>query len=115
AIGAAGLVALAAVALLTRRRADALVALSLAATAAVPWAAFVRGHPFRVRYMVPLLAVEAIGAGIAAAFAGRARALAAALVVAAAAYELHPLDRTAPMVVEAQWDRPNAPIRRHVT
>ena len=28
--------------------------LSLAATAALPWLAFVEGHPFRIRYMVPL-------------------------------------------------------------
>ena len=34
--------------------------------AALPWAAFLKGHPFRIRYMVPLIAVEAIGAGIAA-------------------------------------------------
>ena len=32
----------------------------------------------------------------------------AALVVG---YELHPLDASAPMVVEAQWDRPNVPAR----
>ena len=29
--------------------------------------------------------------------------------------ELRPLDLTAPMVVEAQWDRPNVPVRQHVT
>src|SRR5207244_7698115 len=29
--------------------------------------------------------------------------------------ELHPLDLNAPMVVEAQWDRPNRPIRAQVT
>ena len=32
--------------------------------AAIPWTAFVDGHPFRIRYMVPLIAVEAIGAGL---------------------------------------------------
>jgi len=31
-----------------------------------------------------------------------------------AAFELRPLDAGAPMVVEAQWDRPNVPVRRHV-
>jgi hypothetical protein len=31
------------------------------------------------------------------------------------ASELRPLDLTSPMVVEAQWDRPNVPIRQEVT
>jgi len=31
------------------------------------------------------------------------------------AYELHPLDLAAPMVVEAQWDQPNLPVRDQVT
>src|SRR5205085_5451256 len=38
------------------------------------------------------------------------------LVVAAVAVsELRPLDAKAPMVVEAQWDRPNTPVRATVT
>jgi hypothetical protein len=91
--------------------------LSLATMAAIPWAAFQRGHPFRIRYMVPLLVAEAVGAGIAAGIVPgrRARAIAAAVIVAIAAYELRPLDATAPMVVEAQWDRPNLPERARVT
>ena len=36
-------------------RADSLMALALLASAALPWAAFVKGHPFRIRYMVPLI------------------------------------------------------------
>jgi len=99
------------------RRVRGLVVLSLATMAAISWAAFYRGHPFRIRYMVPLIAVEAVGAGIAAGSmpAGRLRAAAAAALVALAAYELRPLDEKAPMVVEAQWDRPNAPERSRVT
>ena len=118
AIAAAGLALLLATGLFSRRRADALIALSLVATALVPWLAFVEGHPFRIRYMVPLIAIEAVGAGVAIGFVNFFRgarvvaAVAAALIVA---YELHPLDRTAPMVVEAQWDRPNVPVRAHVT
>jgi hypothetical protein len=96
--------------------ADALVAISPLAMAAIPWAAFYRGHPFRIRYMVPLMAVEAIGAGVAAGVVPRRATLAAAVAVAAVgAYELRPLDRTAPMIVEAQWDRPNQPERARVT
>jgi hypothetical protein len=115
-IGGVGLViALAAAAL--RGRNAALIVVSLATMAAIPWAAFFHGHPFRIRYMVPLIAVEAIGAGLlAGAFSDRrVRAACVVALVAVAAYELRPLDRSAPMVVEAQWDRPNTPERARVT
>ncbi len=115
AIATVGVAALAIQGLLVRGRAQALIALSLFATAALPWSAFVKGHPFRIRYMIPLLAIEAIGAGMAASLVRRARVAAAILLIAAAGYELHPLDLAAPMVVEAQWDRPNGPVRRQVT
>jgi len=81
----------------------------------VPWVAFIDGHPFRIRYMVPLMALEAIGAGVAAGLVPRLRIALAILLLGAVAYELHPLDLAAPMVVEAQWDRPNVPIRAQVT
>jgi hypothetical protein len=85
--------------------------------AAIPWAAFFRGHPFRIRYMVPLIAIEAIGVGVAAGIlpSRRIRAALTAAFVAVAAFELRPLDDHAPMVVEAQWDRPNEPERARVT
>src|SRR5207302_3916196 len=54
-----------------------------------------------------------IAAGIAP--ARRARVAGVIVVAAAVAYELRPLDHTAPMVVEAQWDRPNTPERARVT
>ncbi len=117
AIGGVGATLLLGMGLASRRRADALIALSLLATSAIPWVAFVKGHPFRIRYMVPLIAIEAIGAGVAAGAIARRRvqlALAIAVLLVAA-YELRPLDRSAPMVVEAQWDRPNAPVRARVT
>ena len=52
------------VGLARRRRADMLIAVALLAMAAIPWTAFLDGHPFRIRYMVPLMAIEAIGAGL---------------------------------------------------
>ena len=64
----AGFAVLIAVGLADKRRGEWLVAASLLATAAVSWAAFVKGHPYRIRYMVPLIAAEAIGAGVAAGF-----------------------------------------------
>jgi len=129
AIGAAGLGVLAAVGLFSRRHPEALIATALVATGSLPWLAFVQGHPFRIRYMVPLLAMEAVGAGAAAgALArlkppkatvpttmGQAAELAALALLCVVAYELRPLDHAAPMVVEAQWDRPNVPVRATVT
>ncbi len=114
-IGGGGLVVALAMAL--RRRSSAPIVLSLVTMAAIPWAAFYRGHPFRIRYMVPLMAIEAIGAGLVSGAVSyrRVRVACAAAVLAVAAYELRPLDRTAPMVVEAQWDRPNSPERARVT
>jgi hypothetical protein len=65
--------------------------------------------------MVPLMAIEAIGAGAAVGVVKRA-ALASALVVATAlAFDIRPLDPSAPMVLEAQWDVPNVPAREAVT
>ena len=42
-----------------------LVATSLFATAALPFSAFVAGHPFRIRYMIPLVAACALFGGLA--------------------------------------------------
>jgi hypothetical protein len=123
-IGGVGLVGAVVASVVALRRADprrqwtadGLIAISLLAMAAIPWAAFYRGHPFRIRYMVPLMAVEAIGAGVAAGLVPRRVTLAAAVALAAAGVtELRPFDRSAPMAVEAQWDRPNGPDRARVT
>ncbi|HET9833316.1 MAG TPA: hypothetical protein VFP91_16455 [Vicinamibacterales bacterium] len=134
-LGVIGCLALLLAGLFTRRRAAGMIALSLGATAAVPWAAFIDGHPFRIRYMVPLIALEAVAVGaliefVARPFQGRGRGGAgetidepkrialrtlSIVVIAIALYELHPFDRNAPMVVEAQWDLVNQAPRRQVT
>ena len=116
-IGGMGIAAAAVQAVATRRRADALIVVPLVAMAAIAAVAFYRGHPFRIRYMVPLVAAEAIGAGLVAGVIPRRRAqLVGAIALASvAAYELSPLDARAPMVIEAQWDRPNLPERSRVT
>ncbi len=111
----AGLVVLALTGLWHSDRAANILPLALVGTAAVPWSAFVDGHPYRIRYMVPLIAAQAICAGVAAGNWRRARVpLAVALVVLAVA-ELRPMNEKAPMVMEAQWDRPNATKRLAVT
>jgi hypothetical protein len=114
-VAAAGLIAMTLIAVLDRRRADVLVALSLAASAALPWLAFMRGHPYRVRYMVPLVAAQAIGVGVVAGLLKRAAPAAAAAVLVLSLVELGPFSPTAPMVVEAQLDRPHAAGRRSVS
>jgi hypothetical protein len=122
AIGAAGWLAALCLGLTRVRWSPALIAVSLAASAALPWLAFFDGHPFRIRYMTPLIAVEGVGVGVALALAcqalGAYRRLAPLIVVAVLGvigYEMRPLDLQAPMVVEAQWDRPNVPVRARVT
>src|SRR4029079_5736250 len=54
----------AAVFILVRRR-ELIVTTSLFATAALPFSAFVDGHPFRIRYMSPLVAACALFSGLA--------------------------------------------------
>jgi hypothetical protein len=117
-VSVAGLLGLLVVSLGNRRRSEGLLALSLGATAALPWLAFTEGHPFRIRYMVPLIALQAIGAGAAVGlvgWSGRLRAVAFAVVVLAAAIDLRPIELSAPMVMEAQWDLPNMAARAGVT
>jgi hypothetical protein len=115
AVGAAGAVSLTATALFIRRRATDILPLALLGMAAVPWSAFVDGHPYRIRYMLPLVAAQAVFAGAAAGLWKKARPLTVALLVAIAAFELKPFSTTAPMVAEAQWDKPNIAAREAVT
>jgi hypothetical protein len=110
-----GLSALLLGSLLDRRRAYVAISLALVAAASLPWAAFLRGHPYRIRYMVPLIAAEALGVGAAAGLLKRARPAVATAFVLLAVFEQPPLNRNAPMVVEAQWDRPNVAVREQVT
>jgi len=120
-LGVAGCVALLAAGLFTRQRASALIALSLSTTAAVPWAAFIDGHPFRIRYMVPLIVIEAVAVGTVVGVVVQTfrsaglKACATSVVILIALYELHPFDKNAPMVLEAQWDLVNQSPRREVT
>jgi hypothetical protein len=100
---------------LFRREFD-LLPLGLLATAALPAAAFYDGHPYRVRYMAPIVAVAGILAACAVARLPRgARALAAISLVAAVLVERPPFDAQAPMVLEAQWETPYRLQRAAVT
>lgn len=91
-------------------------ALALAGCAALPFYAFVSGHPFRIRYMVPLVAAAAAGTGLlVAAVPRRARWPLVAVILALVVVDRRPLGLTSPMVAEAQWDRANQAARRDVT
>jgi hypothetical protein len=111
---AIGAIVIAAIA--RRDRAALLIVLALAASAILPWGAYVKGHPFRIRYDVPLVAAAAALIGTAVALLPRAlRVPAAIIVLGMAVWDAHPLDRSAPMVVEAQLDARNTVARGAVT
>jgi hypothetical protein len=100
----------------SRPRAPLVLFLALAAAAALPLSAYVQGHPFRIRYDLPLVVACAAlaGAGIGLLWS-RAQPIAAAVVVAVALAQAHPLDRNAPLIVESQRDAANSVGRRVVT
>jgi hypothetical protein len=100
----------------TRARAGAAVVLALAASAALPWYAYYKGHPIRIRYDVPLVAAAAAIAGTGVALLPRrVRVPAGAIVIAIAAWSAEPFDAHAPVVVESQRDAQNTEGRRAVT
>jgi hypothetical protein len=92
-----------------------LVPVTLLAAAALPFYAFYAGHPYRIRYMVPLVAASALFGGLATAQARRAAMVVAVGLIASTLIESPPWDPQAPMVVEAQWDMPASMGRRAVT
>lgn len=135
ALGSAALIAWRALA----RKEDAalIITLALFAAAAVPMVAFYQGHPYRIRYMVPLVAACALFDGLGVGMIwrvrknppypgngqrrpgpfgpGRLAGALAAVLVASLLVESPPWNRNAPMLLEAQWDRGASAGRRDVT
>jgi len=102
--------------LVRKDRQDWWFALALAGCAALPFYAFVSGHPFRIRYMILLIAAAAACIGLLVAMLPRAyRGVVLALVLGVLAFERRPVGLASPMVLEAQWDRANQKARRGVT
>jgi hypothetical protein len=100
----------------SRRSLSALLPLALLAGVILPLGAFTAGHPFRIRYMVPLVAGSAVLAGVALGAASRrARALAAAALLIFSFRASPPFDGSAPMLREAQWEAPYRLQRQRVT
>ena len=101
----AGALILLARAAVHRRRAAVLIAAALLAVAALPWYAFYQGHPFRIRYMVPLVAGAIACTSVAIGLVvPRARGYVASAVLLATLATTRPFDPAAAMVQEAQWD-----------
>ena len=95
-------------------RAPVLIALSLCAAAALPLFAYLSGHPFRMRYEIPLVVAGALVTGVAIGMFRRVAPLLAAAIVLVVLWEVRPIDLRSPMVREAQLDQ-NVVARRQVT
>ncbi|HLG59485.1 MAG TPA: hypothetical protein VI485_29370 [Vicinamibacterales bacterium] len=116
-------------ALVERNHASPLVTIALFSAAVLPGLAFFEAHPFRIRYMVPLVSACALFGGLAVGLIGppkggpyvgntrRAWAgwLLALSLIASTLIESPPWAMTAPLIDEAQWDVPNSRERQHVT
>ena len=113
--GIAAAIVIAGRSVMRRTTSATLIVLALGACALLPCYAFYEGHPFRIRYMVPVAFAAAISTGTAVGLLRRGQALAAGLLIGLAVIEARPFDSTAPMLVEAQWDRPNSIARQAVT
>lgn len=92
-----------------------LVVLALAACVALPLYAFWNGHPFRIRYMVPVTMALAAVAGLGVGLLPRHQSVAAAVVVLTALIETPPLSGHSPMVLEAQRDAESVRARERLT
>jgi hypothetical protein len=91
-----------------------LVPVSLGAAAILPVSAFLSGHPYRIRYEVPLIVACAVLIGLAAGKLRRLAPVASIAAVMLVLLDVHPFDERAPMVREAQLD-PNVAARAQVT
>ena len=105
-----------------------LVTVALFAAAALPAYAFFEAHPFRIRYMVPVVTACALFCGVAvgALTPGRSSRtdptlspviawLLAAVLVGSTLIESPPWSRQSPLLVEAQLDASNSLARQDVT
>ena len=98
----------------TAGRAAMVLTLAPFAAAALPFAAYLSGHPFRMRYEIPLVVACALVVGAGVGLLRRIAPVAAVGILALAVWEQGPLDQRAPMIAEAQLDR-NIAARAEVT
>ena len=116
--------------LTTRADAPLLILVAPLAAAVLPLLAFYDGHPFRIRYMAPLVIACALFSGLAVGLlarttrtsepAGRtgrgiAALLLCAVLLASTIIEAPPWEEHPPLVAESEWDVPDSLNRRDVT
>lgn len=114
-IGAVAAALLAVAALWKRRHSALVMPLSLAAAAALPFYAYVQGHPFRTRYQVPLVVALAATTGAGVGLLRRLAPWAALGIATVVLVQAPPFERDGPMLREAQLDGANGVGRRTVT
>jgi hypothetical protein len=103
--GALSAIVAAALGLASAGRAPMLIALSLFAAAALPISAYLAGHPFRMRYEVPIVVAACVSIGMGTGLFRRLAPLVAIVVLALVWRDARPFDARAPIVLEAQLDR----------
>ena len=103
-------------AIATRADAPLMILVSPLAAAAVPIYAFYEGHPFRIRYMVPLVCACALFGGLTVGSMRRQAAIVmAGLLIGITILQSPPWRQDAPMLIEARWDEVASIDRRKVT
>jgi hypothetical protein len=108
------LILLTAAGLWSAGRSPVLIGVSLFAAAALPLSAYLSGHPFRLRYEIPLVVAGAFSVGAALGLFRRIAPYVAIVPVVLVLREVPPFDPTSPMVREAQLDQ-NVGAREVVT
>ena len=110
---AIGVIALAAA--LRKKWNAMLLPLALLAAVALPCYAFVSGHPFRIRYEVPLILGGAAAIGTAVSMLRWFAPLVALPLIFMIQSQTPFMSESSPMLIEAQLDRGNSAGRRTVT
>jgi hypothetical protein len=113
--GTCAIPVLAIAALMRRTWSGLLMPIALMASIALPFYAFYSGHPFRIRYEVPLILGGAACIGAAVSMLRFAAPLVALPLLVSIVLQASPFDRNAPMILEAQLDRQNGIGRGAVT
>lgn len=98
-----------------RQGAALLVPLGMFAAVALPFSAYISGHPFRIRYEIPLVVASALAVGLGVGLTRRAAPVAALVALVLIGRDDRPFDADTPMTREAQRDRANGAGREAVT